>query len=101
MEWSILKTSGSEELEADSEIHERAAELQDKVVILPDYELKSEDLTQNEEVMGKVMAGIVGVCITSAIIILLVYIFTRKKKVYAVDGSIDEIECKFKDRDNE
>jgi cobalt/nickel transport system permease protein len=40
LEWSMFKTSGREELEATGKVHESLAALQEKTVILPDYEFK-------------------------------------------------------------
>ena len=98
LEWSIFKTSGSEELEAGDYIHEKAGDIQSKTVILSDYGFNSDNLSETEEIAGKVTAGIIGVIITTGIIISVVYIFTRGKKSYAVNGNINKIEDKFRDK---
>ena len=94
LEWSILKTSGSEELNASNDLHEKIEEIQNKISFLPDYSFSSDNLSEAEETIGKVIAGITGVVITIGIIATIFYIFTREKKTYAVSYSANEIEEK-------
>ena len=69
LEWSILKTSGSEELTSSGEIHEKAADVQNKTSFLLDYGFKSENLSKAQQITGNVVAGVVGVIITIGVIV--------------------------------
>ena len=42
LEWSIAKVTGTEELKADSDTHDAAAQAQEKTAVLPDYGLKGD-----------------------------------------------------------
>lgn len=97
LEWSILKTSGSEELSYSGDVHEKVAEVQNKTSFLLDYGFKSENLSKAQETTGNVIAGIVGVIITIGAIIPIAYLSTRRRKLYAVNGDINEIEGNYKD----
>ncbi|MDV4151828.1 energy-coupling factor ABC transporter permease [Clostridium sp. AL.422] len=98
LEWSILKTSGSEELSTSGNIHEKVSEVQSKTSFLPDYGFKGDDLSVTEGVIGTITAGIVGIIITIGIIVMITYLSTRRKKLYASNGNLNEIEDKFKDK---
>ena len=98
LEWSILKTSGSEELMASDCIHEKILDVQNKTAFLLDYGFKADNLSASEEIIGKATAGIIGVIITIGIIVLISYLSTRGKKSYVVNGKVNEIEDKFKDK---
>ncbi|NSW89720.1 MAG: PDGLE domain-containing protein [Firmicutes bacterium] len=49
LEWSILKTSGREEFEADSGIHNKLASIQEKIAFLPDYGFKPAESEKGKE----------------------------------------------------
>jgi len=98
LEWSILKTSGSEELMASGYIYEKAVYVQNKTSFLLDYGFKSDNLSETEEIIGKIIAGVVGVAITIGSIVSITYLFTRRKKLYAANCNINEIEDKFKEK---
>ena len=98
LEWSILKTSGSEELKASNYIHEKVLDVQNKTAFLLDYEFNADNLSESEEIIGKSIAGVVGVIITIGAIVLISYLSTRGKKSYAVNGKVNEIEDEFKDK---
>lgn len=98
LEWSILKTSGSEELSVSGYIYEKALDVQNKTAFLLDYGFNSDNLSATEEIIGKVISGVVGVAITTGIIVLIAYISTREKKSYAINGEVNEIEDKFEEK---
>lgn len=70
LEWSILGTSGVDELEASSSAHDSAAEIQEKTALMPDYGFASSegDDTSVAGIVGSVMtfalAGLAGIVIT-------------------------------------
>lgn len=81
LEWSILRLTGSEEIERPAEgIHQDLASLQEKVAILPDYGFKASEGTDEAEPEGETawplieagtsVSGIVGGGITLALIVL-------------------------------
>lgn len=98
LEWSILKTSGSEELEHSNYIYEKALDIQNKTAILLDYGFKSDNLSKSQELMGNVISGVVGVIITMGIIVSIVYICTMGKKLCVANGRVSKIKDKFKDK---
>jgi cobalt/nickel transport system permease protein len=84
LEWSVKKTSGSEELEiSDEGLHSGLAALQEKTAFLPDYGFKSAtaktELPANDSVRrpiadaGTSVAGLVGGLITLAVVGLIGY----------------------------
>lgn len=98
LEWSILKTSGNEELSFSGNVHEKASEVQNKTSFLLDYGFKSDDLSKEQQTIGNIVAGVVGVIITIGVVVLISYISTRRSKVCSIDGNIDEIRDKYKDK---
>ena len=98
LEWSILKTSGTEELRVSDYIHEKLAKVQNKTAFLLDYGFNADNISVSEETVGKVIAGSVGVIITIGIIVSLSYLFIIGKKSYAVGDKVNGIEDKFKDK---
>ena len=78
LEWSIQKITGSTEIEEkDKEIYEKAEQVQESTLILPDYSFK-----ENESTIGTSVSGIVGCGITVAVLCGIGYIIklTRKKE---------------------
>jgi cobalt/nickel transport system permease protein len=72
LEWSMIKTAGTAELEADSKIHVNAANVQNATAVMPDYGGDS----------GTSMAGIVGGAMTfglAGVAGLVITIAKRKK----------------------
>lgn len=98
LEWSILKTSGSEELSINDYIHEKLEKVQNKTAFLLDYGFNSNNLSVSEETIGKVIAGISGVVITTGIIVSISNLFIIGKKSYVVNNNVKEIEDKCKDK---
>lgn len=45
LEWAMLKTSGKEEIEVSSKIHDTLSDIQSKIAFLPDYGFKAEEKT--------------------------------------------------------
>lgn len=88
LEWSILKTTGKEALEADSAVHKHLSTVQDKIALMPDYNFKlneADDSTSNWPNIssGTTVAGIVGsITIFILIIALLsvIMIFKRLRR---------------------
>lgn len=58
LEWAIFNTSGTEELESEGKIHEIADSIQEKTVLMPDYDFK--DSEKDGPVAGKSFAGMAG-----------------------------------------
>ena len=59
LEWSMGKVAGTDELEAEGAIYEKAAELQESTAVLPDYALKNSDSAAGTTVSGLIGAIIV------------------------------------------
>ncbi|CDM67564.1 cobalamin (vitamin B12) biosynthesis CbiM protein [Clostridium bornimense] len=76
LEWSILKTTGREEIVRNNEIHEKVASIQEKTTILPEYNLRNEVLGK----FGTTVAGVIGVVITISFVLLL-GLLSKKRKV--------------------
>ncbi|WP_075717555.1 energy-coupling factor ABC transporter permease [Roseburia sp. 499] len=78
LEWSIEKITGSTELEADSDVYDSAADIQEKTALLPDYAFKNSDST-----LGTTFSGIVGGVVVIAVCVGACYAFRffRKRKV--------------------
>ena len=63
-----------------------------------DYGFNSNNLSVSEETIGKVIAGISGVVITTGIIVSISNIFIIGKKLYVVNNNVKEIKDKSKDK---
>lgn len=48
LEWAMMHTSGKEELEASEGIHQTLAAIQEKMVLLPDYDFKTQEQERKE-----------------------------------------------------
>ncbi|NLG83030.1 MAG: cobalamin biosynthesis protein CbiM [Firmicutes bacterium] len=77
LEWSILRVTGKEELEASSRVHTALVELQRRVALLPDYSFKtsSEEAAAEGETWPKIdpgtsVAGLLGAALTWAVTVL-------------------------------
>lgn len=69
LEWSLYNTTGQEELENSSWLHQKLAALQDNIAVLPDYDLKTRAVSADNQVsanpkVGATVAGASGVLIT-------------------------------------
>lgn len=74
LEWSIGLTAGTDELEADGDVHDTLANVQDKTALLPDYSFG------NDSSAGTSFSGIVGSALVAGFCILLSVIFGIYKK---------------------
>jgi cobalt/nickel transport system permease protein len=70
LEWSIAKTTGAEELETSTLIHETAAKWQEKLAPLPDYNFKHASEEAGLINMGTSFSGVFGT------LLVLVFILT-------------------------
>jgi cobalt/nickel transport system permease protein len=66
LEWSILKVTGDEEIEAASKVHSSMQTVQDTTAIFPDYEPKQTG--ENGSGAGTGTAGVIGGLITLALV---------------------------------
>lgn len=96
LEWSMIKTAGTAELEAPDGIHKALSEIQSKTVFLPDYSFKTSESEKPEEPAGKEaeeawpavnagtsVSGIVGGILTLALAVftgLVISMVKRRKK---------------------
>jgi cobalt/nickel transport system permease protein len=65
LEWSIERTAGSAELEADAPAFRRAQSVQDATAFMPDYGFGEN--SERSEALGTASAGVVGAVITAAL----------------------------------
>lgn len=94
LEWSMIKTAGTDELEANGSVHTKLAEIQNKIAFLPDYSFKTsegekggqveeQEATWPEVSAGKSISGVLGGAMTLALAVLtgfIITIFKRKKQ---------------------
>ncbi len=89
LEWSLLKTTGKEELELPQKgIHHPLANIQEKTALLPDYALKKEKDTNTLKTndswpvvnTGTTLSGILGSLITLSIAISIGFLLRLRKK---------------------
>ncbi len=89
LEWAILKTAGTEDLETPAKkVHSMLADVQEKTALLPDYELKSKKIEQSAQAprprpaaeTGKTMSGLIGGALTLLLAGLLGFALKRRKK---------------------
>ncbi len=95
LEWSMFKTSGSEELKGpESSAHSFLADIQNKTAFLPDYDFKQEPGPEGQAAGaetetwpavkgGTSFSGIIGGLMTLALALLAGFIFKRRKVVEA------------------
>ena len=81
LEWSMLRTSGSEELQTKEVVHDISAQIQEKTAILMDYKLKIEKPPENLEKLGTSVAGISGVILTAGFSLGIGYLIKRRNKL--------------------
>lgn len=75
LEWSIFNTTGTTELESDTDIHQGATSLQEKISFLPDYGFKNGDSR-----IGTTTSGIIGGLLTLTLAIGIGIITNRFSK---------------------
>ena len=76
LEWSIMKTSGETEIEAEGTLHEAAGSIQEKTAVMPDYTLPA---LENERI-GTGLAGVIGSLITVFALFLLGVVLKRRSQ---------------------
>lgn len=87
LEWSMEKTAGTTELEANTKLHETLGNFQEKTSFLPDYNFKSSGNEENDNEgenwptisTGTTVSGIVGGAMT-LLLAVVVGIFIGKSK---------------------
>lgn len=88
LEWSMEKTAGTTELEANGSIYEALANIQENTAFLPDYGFKqteSEVVSTDKEVWpavsaGTSISGILGGALTLGLAVLIGWIISMAKK---------------------
>ncbi len=79
LEWSMEKVAGTTELEREDSVHEGAAQIQDSVALMPDYDFRD----AAEEGAGTTVAGLVGAlitCILAGVVGFIISVSKRKLK---------------------
>lgn len=71
LEWAIFNTTGKEEIEGTSRIHEFLAGIQEKTAFLPDYSFKGDSPIQTSEEAGTSFSGVLGGMITLGFAVLI------------------------------
>lgn len=82
LEWAMIKTAGTAELEAEDAIYEGAAQLQESTAIMPDYDFASAG--ESGSAAGTSVAGLVGGAMTFGLAGLAGLVITIAKKKKAV-----------------
>lgn len=94
LEWAMMKTAGTAELEAEGSLYGRLAEFQNKIAFLPDYDFKtSEAENERQDAVeietwpsvnaGTSLSGILGGIITlifASLIGVFIALFKRRKR---------------------
>ena len=76
LEWSIERLTGDTELEADGNVYDSVASVQEKTAILPDYAFAG-----SESAAGTSFSGVFGAGIIIAVFVLIGKLFKKKDKV--------------------
>ncbi|EMI10797.1 energy-coupling factor ABC transporter permease [Anoxybacillus gonensis] len=79
LEWSILRTAGTEELHPTTALHHALERLQQSLALLPDYNLRSGGASIGWLDVGTSVSGIIGVFIV-AIAMLIPYMMKKWRK---------------------
>ena len=75
LEWSIAKVTGNTELESASSLHLWAAQIQERLALLPDY-----DFLGGEGSMGTSFSGIVGALLVLVVCVAVCVVIKKMKK---------------------
>ena len=78
LEWAMIKTAGTAELEAQGGVHEGAANVQGATAFMPDYDYASAD--EGGSSTGTGVAGIVGGAMTFALAGVAGVLISKAKK---------------------
>jgi cobalt/nickel transport system permease protein len=85
LEWAMIKTAGTAELEAEGDVYDGAAGVQQATAFMPDYEYAS--VGEDGSSTGTTVAGIAGGAMTFALAGLAGFLISRAKKRKAVAGA--------------
>lgn len=88
LEWSMIKTAGTAELETEEKVHENFGNIQKKTAILPDYNFKSsEEAEENNQEdtwpavnIGTSISGLIGGAMTLILAMIMGIIIKKTKK---------------------
>jgi cobalt/nickel transport system permease protein len=93
LEWSVEKTAGTAELQADGKIYDTLSEIQQKTAFLPDYDFKSGESENTQEIdneeaegvwpnvnLGTSISGIVGGALTLAFTVFIGFAINMVKR---------------------
>lgn len=64
LEWSIGKTTGSEEVEAEGGVYDKAASIQNSTALIPDYAI-------GDSTVGSSAAGVIGILVVCGITVVI------------------------------
>lgn len=78
LEWAMIKTAGTAELENDSPVHEFLSKVQEKTALLPDYGFKNGG--EETGAIGTSVSGLIGAGVTMVLIIGLGIAGKKRKK---------------------
>jgi cobalt/nickel transport system permease protein len=78
LEWAMIKTSGTAELEAEGDVYEGAANVQGATAFMPDYDYASAG--EGGSSTGTGVAGIVGGTMTFALAGIVGFVISKAKK---------------------
>lgn len=78
LEWAMIKTAGTAELEADGDVYEGAANVQGTTAFMPDYDYASAG--EGGSSTGTGVAGIVGGTMTFALAGIVGFLISKAKK---------------------
>ena len=85
LEWAMIKTAGTAELETDGEVYDGAANVQGATAFMPDYDYASAG--EEGSSTGTGVAGLVGGAMTFALAGLAGFLISRAKKRKAAAGA--------------
>lgn len=78
LEWAMIKTAGTAELETDGGVFDRAANIQESLAFMPDYDYASAG--EDESATGTGVAGIAGGAMTFALAGVVGLVISKSKK---------------------
>lgn len=79
LEWSIEKTAGTAELEADGAVLENAALVQESTAFMPDYDFKDSDGAATGTAVAGILGGAITFCIAGAAALVISVVKRRQK----------------------
>ncbi len=88
LEWAMIKTSGTAELESDSSVHQFFASIQEKTALLPDYGFKNGN--EDSAAIGTSVSGLIGAGVTMMIVLGFGITAHRRKRGKSANEEIHE-----------